>query len=87
MVTFGVQKCSLSGVFFGPRVKKCKKRNFFLWGSDQPEEPPKGVKEKNGNGIKNPLSPHFLEKISTLSFRKLFISIQNTSFIFSLFSF
>ena len=57
MVSFGVQKCPLSGVFFGPGVKKCKERNYFLWGSYPPEKPTKGVKKKHGNGLKTPLSP------------------------------
>jgi hypothetical protein len=48
---------------------------------------PKGVIEKNGKGLKTPLSTHISSKISTLSFLKLFILFQNTYFDFSFFSF
>jgi hypothetical protein len=43
---------------------------------------PKGVFEKNEKGLKTPLSLHISLKISTLSFLKLFISVQNTLFDF-----
>ena len=88
--------CTENGYFWSSKVltqwcflwsmsEKMQKTDFFLWGSYPPEKPPKGVNEKNGNGLKTPLSPHFLEKISTLSTLKLFISFQNffTFFRFS----
>ena len=55
-------KSAHSVVFSLVHEWKMQKNGQILWGSSPPEKPPKGVNEKNGNGLKTPLYPHFLEK-------------------------